>query len=144
MTEPIIIDGVDVAGCDYLFEYKNKKLCSITLKICNYHPTCYFKQLKRLEHENKEFKNVHSQLLEVIKSKDNLIEKYSKANYKYRQALEETRDIAKNSHSAPCLEYNCNCEHCKDECTNNGENCMEYGIKKILTKFNEALEDQEV
>ena len=52
----LIIDGVDVSGCRYLFDdtsYKRSKTtCSITLKDCKYlGNNCYYKQLKRKEQE---------------------------------------------------------------------------------------------
>lgn len=52
----IIIDGIDVSGCRYLFDdtsYKRSKTsCSITLKDCKYlGNNCYYKQLKRKEKE---------------------------------------------------------------------------------------------
>ena len=59
MTDkPIIIDGVDVSECRYLFDdtsYKRSKTsCSITLKDCRYlGDKCYFKQLKCKEQECK-------------------------------------------------------------------------------------------
>ncbi len=57
----IIIDGVDVSECRYLFDdtsYKrSKKSCSITLKDCKYlGDKCYFKQLKRKEQECEKLK----------------------------------------------------------------------------------------
>lgn len=56
MTEEIIIDGVDVAGCNAYKEGhcldKTAILLCDTNKCSNYND-CYYKQLKRLEQENK-------------------------------------------------------------------------------------------
>lgn len=68
----IMIDGVDVSGCEFLFENNNLKTkdcecinhiyerinSSVTVySECKYNHNCYYKQLKRLEAENKELKN---------------------------------------------------------------------------------------
>ena len=53
-------------------------------------------------------------------------------NRKLENALEKIKEIAENNRSAPCLEIGCDCEHCEDECTENGEFCMENGLNKIL------------
>lgn len=69
MTEnkSIIIDGVDVSGCRYLFDdtsYKRSKTsCSITLKDCKYlGNNCYYKQLKAKEQECERLKKDKSAL----------------------------------------------------------------------------------
>ena len=59
----IIIDGVDVSECIY-FKMNNKmpmrRACNsgIGSPYCEYHKDCYYKQLKRLEQENEELKNI--------------------------------------------------------------------------------------
>ena len=62
-NKQIIIDGVDVSGCRYLFDdtsYKRSKTsCSITLKDCKYlGNNCYYKQLKRAEQKLEKIKKV--------------------------------------------------------------------------------------
>lgn len=69
MTEEIIIDGVDVAGCGYL-ECDTK--CMIYgyglsgedtfCRECNGNPNCYYKQLKRLEQKNEMIINEYNKL----------------------------------------------------------------------------------
>jgi chromosome segregation ATPase len=68
MTEEIIIDGVDVAGCFNLDEWKHCNICQELIKTipnrhqclieeelrCEFYTNCYYKQLKRLEQENEE------------------------------------------------------------------------------------------
>ena len=65
MTEEIIIDGVNVAGCEHLTEIMGCWLSTadylpykgnITNQLCKYNDNCYYKQLKRLEQKNKELK----------------------------------------------------------------------------------------
>ena len=66
MTEEIIVDGVDVAKCCY-YESKNDtgKWCDLTCTRdnapvfrCEKMPNCHYKQLKRLEQENKDLKTI--------------------------------------------------------------------------------------
>ena len=93
----IIIDGVDVSGCD--FYDKNKKYC-LTLKMdtrgfknsscfsgdfqkciqdskvcpntfCDNNPNCYYKQLKAKEQECEELKEEIDDLKEIIQRHDN-------------------------------------------------------------------------
>lgn len=68
-NEPIIIDGVDVAECQYLYfaiedsiiDYKEYPRCSIgeafTNNACK-NSNCYYKQLKRKEKECEKAKNI--------------------------------------------------------------------------------------
>ena len=53
MTDkPIIVDGVDVSGCEYCLKM-TKYRCAIQRDVykclCEENPNCYFKQLKRKE-----------------------------------------------------------------------------------------------
>jgi hypothetical protein len=86
MTKEIIIDGIDVSKCEAFF--KANKTC-YNCYACE-GSNCYFKQLKRLEQENKE---LEKQLLED-KILDEHIESLSQEDT-YRSALEEIRVIAK-------------------------------------------------
>ena len=55
MTEEIIIDGIDVSGCEYY--HKVDSICDNENNHnvgCGQYDTCTYKQLKRLEQENKE------------------------------------------------------------------------------------------
>jgi hypothetical protein len=78
MTEEIIIDGVNVAGCDGLnknslplkqcdlLQFKTKD-GGIAGRWCTDHSNCYYKQLKRLEFELKRYKDMEKQGLEEFK-----------------------------------------------------------------------------
>lgn len=87
----IIIDGVNVAGCRYLFDdtaYKHSKTtCSITLKDCKYlGNNCYYKQLQRETQECEELKNN----LFIANSNHEAAEKECD---RYRQALQKIEEI---------------------------------------------------
>lgn len=51
---------------------------------------------------------------------------------KYKNKLEEIREIVKNSNQLPCTDFYADCGNCKDETTDNGKTCMRKGLKKIL------------
>lgn len=69
MTEEIIIDGVDVAGCEHRSDTHKELLADGAIKeffnycyISNdgcYGVNCYYKQLKRLEKEVKHWQTEH-------------------------------------------------------------------------------------
>jgi predicted RNase H-like nuclease (RuvC/YqgF family) len=100
MTEEIIVDGVNVAGCKFLEEavrYNNNAVCSCTdvrdcegdlfIECCGEKPNCYYKQLKRLEQENKDFeilaKSLYKRIEELEKENESLAfrERLYKADY---------------------------------------------------------------
>lgn len=64
MTDKIIIDGVDVSGCEKAKYIKQKEiiLCA-TGGFCEICPNCYFKQIKRLNKENEQLKEVTAKRL---------------------------------------------------------------------------------
>lgn len=64
MDNEIIIDGVNVAGCEEYFEQSGEVVCAlIDQYFCEGNPDCYYKQLKRLEQENAELKAENERLL---------------------------------------------------------------------------------
>lgn len=88
MTEEIIIDGINVWSCkhydlennycdqSYLGEgslLKNTK----NPKRCECSPNCYYKQLKRLEQENKQMKSALEEIREIVNQSCNKC-KYNK------------------------------------------------------------------
>lgn len=85
MTEEIIIDGVNVAGCEYYkgkcMEYTNycqigcKECTDIGTKLCHYKQTERFKaKIARLEQENEKYKNTINYVKEVC---ENILAKYA-------------------------------------------------------------------
>ena len=58
MTKEIIIDGVNVAECEFLRKcvIPDNEGCAIDDSLCCDVGNCYFKQLQRLKQENEELK----------------------------------------------------------------------------------------
>lgn len=119
MTEEIIIDGISVAGCEHINALGKKIKCVILQDdVCEITPycegyDCYYKQLKRLEQENKDLKiyiESNKQQVEEVetlvmdndrllnenkKLKERQINWYNHEATKYKQALEEIRKLVK-------------------------------------------------
>ena len=112
MTEEIIIDGVNVAGCEfYQIEanelYPKAQYCgSMRNTFCENEPDCYYKQLKRLEQENKRLKK-DVQLFKCLDTfgesecrcacrclGNEFCEDADKKINNYRSALEEIRELS--------------------------------------------------
>lgn len=147
MTEEIIIDGVNVAGCKY---YKGKcmgythycqigcKECTdIGIKLCHYKQTERFKaKIARLEQENEKLKeenyqlHKHCQICEnfidgipckPLRDMDYDLQKVINQRDEYIKALEEIRELA------------------KDIIENDVYENSDVKAEKILTKINEVL-----
>lgn len=103
MNKKIIIDGVNVAGCKYLYSRWSNSLpldnCSLweetnpdednPIYKCKNHPSCYFKQLKRKEQECEELKRTRDDIfLDAIEQRHQV--------KRYKQALEKIEEIFKN------------------------------------------------
>ena len=172
MTEEIIIDGVNVAGCEFAVKPINdnrikchcvKGLLQINKMyeqpmngLCKDNPNCYYKQLKRLEQENKELKEKIIKLSEekghLIVENNTLKEKNEglkikhqryrecsmQLNKKYKSALEEIREKIKSLNKDIC--NNCGW-HNTDNCQPNGYVC--HDLIEIKNKINEVLNDSE-
>ena len=115
MTEEIIIDGVDVAGCrDYReVEYKEMAICmnyynhlpkppkETGWQYCAGNKNCYYKQHKRLEQENKELRQQYNcyacdtcQGKEDYRNMKRHCENAIKTVHAYRSVLEEIKEFA--------------------------------------------------
>ena len=96
MTDkPIMINGVDVAGCEYLGLYKECKLkCGSCYPIdCSDNPNCYYKQLKRKEQECQQAMDNYVQLdLQRVKEYNELVDLYKA---KEQECEELRRSITK-------------------------------------------------
>lgn len=157
-VEEVYIDGIDVAGCNFRLEREGKQKCECCHAtgfgvICdceNWH-NCYYKQIKRLEQENKELKEVKEQLKkwndENLKQQDDMqkwIDLAEEQRKNYRSALEEILESAKFAQCLPCGSGNLeDCLNCNDDITNNGQFCMEKRIHDIKTKCVEVLNHSE-
>ena len=82
MTEEILIDGVNVAGCEHFCHNvcTEKGFCDDAS--CKLFENCLYKQLKRLEQENKALKK-------QIESDKGLITVGGKQQYKYLQEIDK-------------------------------------------------------
>lgn len=129
MTKQIIINGIDVSECKWLIRFglssfkmidcvrkERGKInqCGINNHLygqefcCEDNPDCYYKQLKRLEQENKELRQVRKNspdiqepyiyLYRQIKKQCHKLKQENKdaERIKYKQALEKIRDILCN------------------------------------------------
>ena len=147
--EAIYIDGVDVAGCKYLNKVVNEEpYCNIDeehLYTCSSDENCYYKQLKRLEQENKELKEVKEQLKkwndENLKRQGEMqlwIDLAEEQRKKYRSALEEIREIEELAYySKGISEEPLSQRDFMIDAINN----YEQRRIKILTKINEVINE---
>lgn len=137
MTEEITIDGVNVAGCEFLrnFIIPDNYGCKIDDSLCCDVGNCYYKQLQRLKQENEKLKesNKNIKLIlepyqkpEVVKVltdwKTGELDLQEKRLDNYRKALEEIKIIADDTFKV-----------CDDDCGNARK------IKLIIDKINEVL-----
>jgi hypothetical protein len=124
MTEEIIIDGVNVAGCIY---YKQECIANCGMFALGDFKCegqiCLYKQLKRLEQENERLKNRNVELQITLNEFDRF--------NNYRSALEKIKDII----NQPCD----NCKYNKDGVTCSIGDCGEGKLKIIENKINEVL-----
>ncbi len=146
MTKEIIIDGVNVAGCQCfatahvvmtasgILVKDIDNACTVKQKPCEEIKDCMFKRqfkhLKRLEQENNAYKQSEQEATEIIAElkhankeliEDNL--NLSKENRQMKSALEEIRKLV-------------DCERCVfegcDECSPNQCSLIENKINEVL------------
>ena len=151
MNEEIIIDGVDVSGCDRYNDFPCKHgepyaICLASFeqwndgehKYCKDRPDCYYKQLKRLQAENGRLRQEIFNIQE--KDRNHFCYTFLGKEMEYwlniRKALEEIREHVKDC----CHKFSSNhkdlcfgCEYDKEVC--------DYSI--ILDKINEVLKERE-
>lgn len=104
-NKQIVIDGVDVSGCEYCLKM-TKYRCTIQRDVykclCEENPNCYYKQFKRKEHECEELKKEKAEIKKylgisgktIIQRLEELQEfkdKLKISEYEYKQALDEIR-----------------------------------------------------
>ena len=155
--EEIKIDGVDVSGCELIY---NDGRCFASQRqgvgypyhkndYCKYNPNCYYEQLKRKEKECEELYKEKDKLNLII---DRLLEAsgynkdtcsdydfenvYSDMGYKvnkleeYKQALQEIKKQIDMCENGNCLD--CKYEDCDD--------CTSLAYTDILQKISEVEE----
>lgn len=143
----IIIDGVNVVECAYYNEENKPYCCEIWDNECEAQ-NCYYKQYLRLKQENKVIKKEYEKIQKVILADisfkeivlsgitpSNILSQIKEQNKKYKQALEEIREIANY------------CEGIKDEATSQSEftvrqmSLQDDKLINIIKKINEVLND---
>ena len=102
MTEEIIINGVNVAGCywkckdgDCAMYYADLSADNNELEFgfnCEDNPDCYYKQLQRLKQENEKLRNRVKELEDC----EDIFYQENQDNRKYIVALEEIWRISKS------------------------------------------------
>ena len=129
------MEDIDVSECYYLINYDppkgqgnwcgaiHKGACKIYSKDCKYNENCYYKQLKRLEQENKQLKEEVEELKDVC-------------NYcvmhTYKSALIDIKNIT----DARCDK----CEYGKDGITCKYGDCGEAKLHLISKVIEEAID----
>ena len=107
MTEPIIIDGVNVVGCNFCTEDSDFDKCYYCDELvhddcspifeCKDRFDCYFKQLQRLKQENEELKKEldfkEKQSNDFMIKSGEMVEKLNNLMTKYKQALENIKQF---------------------------------------------------
>ena len=95
----IVIDGVDVSGCE-CYNPNIKMDCllhPLQSDACKNNPNCYYKQLKRKEQEceelNKEIHNLNSTIDFIKVTEHSAINKYNKL----KQAVREIKKITEEN-----------------------------------------------
>ena len=158
MTEEIIIDGVNVAGCDFVSKIGGCD--SYTDGVCEGH-NCEHKQLKRLEQERDELKKQNAILLGqlVINDGEDVTVQISQSQFDEYNELKQENELFRQAHKAEqdrrrkyenaleeIREYSIN--FCKKTCrfyaNEDSMACNEYCllddiVNPILDKINEVL-----
>lgn len=131
--EHIIINGVDVSGCNgycpELGKYNCIALACNSAAICKQSPNCYYKQLQRRIAECEELKNQVDEdynyyttelktLRDIISNKEKRNAALFLMSNRYRKALEEIEKYTREQFCDNCedigsTEYNCHCEYCE-------------------------------
>lgn len=158
MQEEIIIDGVDVAGCEYISDidcsciFVKNYYGTTTNPRCSQVKNCHYKQLKRLEQENKALNFKINQLkanglyndltgIELsakvveLEQENKSLQAYKDINEDFKKAWDELNEKYKQLRSA--LEEIR--EITKDIIENDVYENSDVKAQKILDKINEVL-----
>ena len=133
----IIIDGVDVSGCEWYKQGATGFICADYNKSndCSKNPNCYYKQLKRKEQEceelKKQIKIIDDETI-VVEITEKQFEEYQKL----KQALTEIKEIAETCNSGVSCSA---CPYTK-ECRTDLE-AEALGVCKMVLKKCEVLDD---
>lgn len=110
MPDEIIIDGIDVSGCEFYFENngiiapdrtaERTNICSSPEKscknsdICDCNKQCYYKQLKRLEAENARLKAEIDTWKYQTEKRAEIGDIWYDIAQKYKTCLQKIKEIA--------------------------------------------------
>lgn len=129
------MEDIDVSECCYLINYDppkgqgnwcgaiHKGACKIYSKDCKYNENCYYKQLKRLEQENKQLKEEIEELKDVC-------------NYCVMHTYNSALIDIKNITDARCDK----CEYGKDGITCEYSDCGEAKLHLISKVIEETID----
>lgn len=94
MTKEIIIDGVDVAKCEFLRNciIPDNYGCKIDDSLCCDVDNCYYKQLKRLEQQNEKLKKEVKQIGSDFIKKGDYVRELEQENERLKEELEKIRN----------------------------------------------------
>lgn len=127
--EEIIIDGVNVAGCEQRFG--DNKCALLDQYFCENNPDCFYKQLKRLQQENAELK-AYKDVNEDFKT---AWAELKAENERLKNVIEETNDFI--SDISTCgLKYDDRCPDNLDEL----QCCIEDLCNKF-SKYKQTLQE---
>ena len=90
----IIIDGVDVIGCEYFLKYGHSCDLMHPFGFCSQTSNCHYKQLKRKEQECERLKEEIKHYKQIAQYHGNLSVKYTNKSAKLKQTLAEIKEIA--------------------------------------------------
>jgi hypothetical protein len=140
----IIIDGIDVTGCEYCSRYADTTIyhCDL-IGECKEHPNCYYKQLKLAEQRivelNKTIKAKEQECERLKKIANNALDKVNnyldkkEKSLLYKQTLTEIKEIAeKIDDSDGCAYGDYDCNNCSSL---EQETVCTYKVKKLILQI---------
>ena len=107
-NKPIIVDGVDVSGCDFLAKeddycsysgeyraYKGQCGCSDE-EMCKDHPNCFYKKaLKQLQRKEKKCEELKEEINLLRQYKGSKQASYESMQAEWNNAVSQNRDLLK-------------------------------------------------
>lgn len=133
MDKQIMIDGIDVSGCEYIGLYKECKLkCGSCYPVdCLDNPNCYYKQLKRKEQECWDLKSVRDMWMSKCEQEMKASEFFQDRFNDLKRTLIEIKEILeihKDNKCAICPKF--------DECFEH-PSCDNIILQKISEEISE-------
>lgn len=146
--DKVIIDDVDVSGCNNIDEWKHCNICQVLIKTipnrnqclieeelrCDFYPDCYYKQLKRLQAEYDDLHLNYAGCKTANAGLQELNNELKKENMHYKHLIAKIRTIAKTGIEGFCPE--CSLRYCEEN------NCYETAIIDIYDLLKKEDEDK--